>query len=154
MGRQAKDLKFKPYVGLFFQFVKEIREKPSKASIGQKIYGNQIKNKVKYSSFEELPASILVIDEKRNHVKFLGPDNQHYWTVKTNIEPLNLPTFQGSPVPFLKECKNFLIYCTDTKIADFRIEKMTVLAMDLLPKIESMIKANEVVCFDFSAKNK
>jgi len=74
-------------------------------------------------------------------------------TSKTNIEPLNLPTFEGSSIPLLKEYKKFLIYCTDTKIAEFKIDKMTSMAMDLLPKIETMIKANEVVCFDFSSKN-
>jgi hypothetical protein len=152
MGRQAKELNFKPYVGLFFQFTSKIKEKPSKASVGRKIYGNQIRIKIKYISLEDVPGSILVVEEKRNHVRFLGPDNEYYWTTKTNIEPLSIPPYKGSPIPLLNDFKDFLIYCTDTKISNFRTEKMTLMAVELLPKIESLIQANQVNCFDVFKK--
>jgi hypothetical protein len=152
MGRQAKELNFKPYVGLFFQFTAKIKEKPNKASVGRKIYGNQLRLKVKYTSLDDVPGSILIVEEKRNHVRFLGPDNEYYWTSKTNIEPLLLPEYKGSPVPLLNDFKTFLIYCTDTKISNFKTEKMTSMAMDLLPKIELLIQSNQANCFDMLKK--
>lgn len=140
---KPQDLSFKPYVGLFFTFVERIRSKPQHALIGKRVYGNSLKGTEEYTH-ETLPASILVVDEKRNHVKFLGPDNHHYWAPKSQIEPLDLPTFDGNPMPLLKEFKQFLVYCTDTKMKDFSTDEMVKRALNLLPKIEALIENQKV----------
>ncbi len=128
---KPKDLKFKPYVGHFFSFTKE------NPDIGQNIYSNYLVNKEKW---EELPDTILVVDEKRNFVRFVAPDTNSYWTRKTHIEPAELPTYEGNPIPVFEEIRDFLVYCTDTRIADFRIEEMTSRALDLIPKINALIE--------------
>ena len=138
---KPKDLKFKPYVGHFFQFVERVRNQPRSAIVGKRIYGNSIKNRTKFNdSSMPLPQSVLVVDEKRNNVKFLSTDNEYYWTTKAQLEPIDLPTYEGNPIPMLTQFRDFLIYCTDTKISEFQIEKMTRTAMRLLPKIDAMIE--------------
>lgn len=136
-------LKFKPYVGLFFQFAERIRKQPDKALVGKSVYGNALKGHVKHT-LETLPASILIIDEKRNYVRFLGPDNLHYWVAKTQIVPLKLPTYDGNPMPILEAFKSFLIYCTDTRLKDFNTNEMTHRAIELLPQIEALIENQKV----------
>ena len=136
-------LEFKPYVGLFFQFAERIRKQPEKALVGKKVYGNALKGHVEYSH-ETLPESVLVVDEKRNYVRFLGPDNLHCWVAKSQIVPLNLPTYDGNPMPLLKAFKSFLIFCSDTKLRDFDTNEMTRRAVDLLPQIEVLIENQKV----------
>lgn len=139
---KAQELNFKPYVGHFFQFVDRIRKNPKSAIVGQDLYGNQIRfgTRKKFHNIESLPQSVLVVDEKRNHVRFLSSDNQYYWTTKAQLEPIDLPTYDGNPGPMLQEYRDFLVYCTNTRIADFSIEVMTKKAIDLLPKIDSAIE--------------
>ena len=137
---KPKELKFKPYVGHFFQFVERVRNQPRNAIIGQRLYGNSIQKRKKYNDQTPLPASVLVVDEKRNHVRILSDDNESYWTTKAQLEPIDLPTYGGNPIPMLTNFRDFLIYCTDTKISEFSIEKMTKTAMKLLPEIDAMIE--------------
>lgn len=137
---KPKDLKFKPYVGHFFQFVERVRKHPQSAIVGQALYGNQITKRKKFTDKDNIPQSVLVVDEKRNHVRFLSYDNQYYWTTKAQLEPIDLPTYDGNPIPMLQAYRDFLVYCTDTRIKDFSIEIMTKKAMELLPKIDSMIE--------------
>jgi hypothetical protein len=133
-----QEINFKPYVGLFFKFCVK------KPTICKRIYGNVVKNEVKYSSLAEFPEAILIIDEKRNYVRFIGIDGTSYWTRKTHIEPVSLPTHDGSPIPTLQEIRDFLVYCTHTKIMNFSIETMTSTAMNLLPKIDALIENNKL----------
>lgn len=135
---KARDLEFKPYVGRFFQFAERIRRQPAKAIVGRKLYGNGLKSTIRYTD-ETLPGSILVLDEKRNHVRFLSPDDEHFWVAKTQIVPLDVPTYDGNPIPLLEEFKAFLVYCTDTKLKDFTTDEMVRRAIDLLPKINKLI---------------
>lgn len=137
---KPKDLKFKPYVGHFFQFVERVRKHSQSAIVGQALYGNQITKRKKFTDKDNIPQSVLVVDEKRNHVRFLSHDNQYYWTTKAQLEPIDLPTYDGNPIPMLQGYRDFLVYCTDTRIKDFSIEIMTKKAMELLPKIDSMIE--------------
>lgn len=128
---KPKDLKFKPFVGHFFTW------SVNSPDIGTNIYSNYLVGK---EIWEELPDTILVLDEKRNFVRFLGPDANYYWTRKTHIEPAELPTYDGNPVPLFEELRDFLVYCTDTRIADFRIEEMSGRALDLIPKLNAIIE--------------
>ena len=135
---KARDLEFKPYVGRFFQFGSRIREAPEKAIVGKTLYGNSLKHRLRYN-FETLPKSVFIIVEKRNHVRFLSGDSDHLWVPKTQIVPLDLPTYDGNPMILLEEFREFLVYCTDTKLKDFSIDMMTKQAMELLPKLDSLI---------------
>lgn len=137
---KPKELKFKPYVGHFFQFTERVRSQPRNAIVGQRLYGNSIQKRKKYNDQTRLPSSVLVVDEKRNHVRFLSDDNETYWTTKAQLEPIDLPTYDGNPIPMLTQYRDFLVYCTDTKISEFSIEKMTKTAMQLLPEIDAMIE--------------
>lgn len=137
---KPKDLKFKPYVGHFFQFVERVQKNPQTAIVGKVLYGNRIRMRKEFTDKDNIPQSVLVVDEKINHVRFLSHDNQYYWTTKAQLEPIDLPTYDGNPIPILQAYRDFLIYCTDTRIKDFSIEDMTKKAMDLLPKIDSMIE--------------
>lgn len=137
---KPKELKFKPYVGHFFQFVERVRNQPRNAIVGQRLYGNSIQKRKKYNDQTPLPGSVLVVDEKRNHVRILSDDNETYWTTKAQLEPIDLPTYDGNPIPMLTNFRDFLVYCTDTKISEFSIEKMTGTAMKLLPEIDAMIE--------------
>lgn len=128
-----QEIKFKPYVGLFFKFCVE------QPSIAKKVYGNELKNKVDLT-LEELPDTILVVDEKRNYVRFISDDGTTFWTRKTHIEPVPLPTHKGSPVPVLQKTREFLVYCTSTRIKDFRTEVMSDKATELLPEIDALIE--------------
>ena len=139
-----KELKFKPHVGHFFRFVERIRKNPRNTIMGKKVYGNEIKRRKKFTSESPIPQSVLVVDEKRNHVKFLGPDNEYWWTTKAQLEPIELPTYDGNPIPILQQYRDFLVYCTDTRIKNFDIKEMTSRAMDLLPKIDSMLETHRM----------
>lgn len=141
MAKQ-KDLTFKPYVGLFFKFTDRIHKNPKSVIMGPVLYGNQIqfRTRKKFSDPDNIPKSILVVDEKRNHVRFLSHDNNYYWTSKAQIEPIDLPTFDGNPIPHLVKFREYLVYCTDTKIRNFSIEKMTQDAIKLLPQVDAMIE--------------
>jgi len=143
LSSSQQGLKFKPYVGLFFQFAERIRKQPDKALVGTKVYGNSLRGHTKHTH-ETLPGSILIVDEKRNYVRFLGPDNMHYWVAKTQIVPLKLPTYEGNPIPILEDFKSFLVYCTDTRLRDFHTDEMTYRAIKLLPQIEALIENQKV----------
>jgi hypothetical protein len=126
-----QELKFKPHIGLFFRFCVE------SPAISKKIYGNEMKRK---TVLEPLPDAILVIDEKRNYVRFIHDDGISYWTRKTHIEPVVLPIFEGSPLPTLQKVREFLVYCTHSRIMEFQVETMAHMAVELLPKIDSLIE--------------
>lgn len=133
-----QEINFKPYVGSFFKFSVQ------KPTICKRIYGNAVKQEVKYESLAELPQTILVIDEKRNYVRFIGNDGASYWTRKTHIQPISLPTYNGSPIPILQKTREFLVYCTHTKIMNFKLETMAQKAMELLPEIDALIEKNKL----------
>lgn len=136
---KARDLEFKPYVGRFFQFSSRIREAPEKAIVGKTLYGNSLKHLLSFDK-TTLPKSIFVIVEKRNHVRFLSGDSDYLWVPKTQIVPLELPTFDGNPVVLLEDLREFLVYCTDTRLKDFSTDEMAQQAMKLLPKLDSLIE--------------
>lgn len=137
---KPKNLKFKPYVGNFFRFVNKVHEEPSCAIVGTVLYGNSIKNRIKFELSNDVPSCVLVVEEKRNNVKFIDSDSNFFWTTKAQIEPFPFPPIEDSLEEILKEYKDFLVYCTDTKVSDFSIEKMTKIALTLLPKINSLIQ--------------
>ena len=127
---QNQELKFKPHIGLFFRFSVE------NPTIGKRIYGNNFKEKIK---LDPLPDVILVVGEKRNFVRFLNVDGAPYWTRKTHIEPVELPVHAGSPLPVLQKIRKLLIYCTCSRIIEFRTEIMAEMAAGLLPDVDSLI---------------
>jgi len=137
---KPKELKFKPYVGHFFKFTERICNNPRFAIMGKQVYGNDVRGRKSFVNESKLPDSVLVVDEKRNHVKILTPDNQYWWTTKAQLEPIELPTYDGNPIPILQQYRSFLVYCTDTPIKNFSLEEMTRKAMDLLPKIDAMME--------------
>lgn len=140
---KARDLEFKPYVGRFFQFSKRIRKAPEKAIVGKTLYANSLKHMIDYDN-ETLPKSIFVIMEKRNHVRFLSAESDYLWVPKTQIVPLELPTYDGNPLPLLESLRDFLVYCTDTKLKDFSTDKMVEKAQKLLPELDSLIDQQRV----------
>lgn len=141
---KPKELKFKPYVGHFFQFVERVGKNPRSAIIGKSLYGNSIDKRKKFKTVEEMPKSILVVDEKQNNVRFLSSDGEYYWTTKAQIEPIDLPTYEGNPIPIFEKIRDLLIYCTETRVADFKLEEMTKMAVTLLPKINMLINHHQI----------
>lgn len=132
-SKKEQKLEFKPYVGRFFKF----KVTKSSADVGRRVYGNRLLSKV---SLDALPAVLLILDEKRNFVQFLAQNGDLLWTRKTHISPAKLPTYKGNPLPLLHDVYDFLVYCTDTRIGDFKVDTMTDKAKELLPKLTSLIE--------------
>lgn len=139
---RVKELKFKPYIGRFFEFEDSIKKNPRQAILGRAVYGNSIEKRKRFKTTDELPSCFFVVDEKRNHVRLFLEEDGSFWVPKTQIQPLDLPTYDGNPVPLLNQIRQFLVFCTETKIKDFKVEEMTSWAMDLIPKIDAMIQKN------------
>ena len=83
------------------------------------------------------------MDETSNSARIVTSDNEYFWVSKTQIQYVKLPTYSGNPIPTLESFKDFLVYCTQTKIGDFSTDVMSTRAKELLVDINSIIEANK-----------
>jgi len=134
MAKQ-KTLSFRPYVGKMFKFNERMGGRPA---VGKRIYSNYIMD---FVQLNPLPEAFLVVDEKQNFVKFLGPGPAYFWARKTQIDPASLPTIPDDPRPTIELINDFLRYCTETKICQFKVEEMSSKALELIPILQSLAES-------------